>query len=364
MSDVIDTTATVVEESQFVSVRKDPEPIEVTAWVPKLAITIEDAVQMVADRDEFMSKVMREKLDYGVIPGTNSKPSLLKPGAERLLTAYGLHPELDDEVPPVLDMTGVNHDGEIFIQFRRRCRIWRQTGMGERDRMLIASASGECNSWEKKYRWRKAERLCPSCEQPAIRKAKDRDEFYCWAKIGGCGATFRGNHEKIVNQEVGQVPNPDVADQMNTILKMADKRALVAATIIATGWSDIVTQDMEDFAPNEAGVTAVRTQPPVSTPVAAPPVGADNGGALEPGERFTEGSWCPTCQSLKDDTARDVVIGKLKIAKGGQFRGKLQCSGKVDGNWANHPAPVSQADEAKVEQMVADGDIDPDQIPF
>jgi hypothetical protein len=31
------------------------------------------------------------------------------------------------------------------------------------------------------------------------------------------------------------------------ILKMADKRALVAATIIATGCSDIFTQDIEDM---------------------------------------------------------------------------------------------------------------------
>lgn len=125
------------------------------------------------------------------------------------------------------------------------------------------------------------------------------------------------------------------------------------------------TEEMAQADVPEAGVAApARTQPPASTPVAAPPVGADSGGAMEPGERFAEGSWCPTCQKIKDETAQDVLIGKLRIAKGGQFKGQLQCSGKVGGVWSNHPAPIARADEEKVEQMAAAGDIDPDDIPF
>jgi hypothetical protein len=45
------------------------------------------------------------------------------------------------------------------------------------------------------------------------------------------------------------IPNDDVPEQVNTILKMAQKRALVAATLIATGLSDYFTQDIEDFVP-------------------------------------------------------------------------------------------------------------------
>ena len=33
---------------------------------------------------EFTRKIMVEKQDYGVIPGTGSKPALLKAGAEKL----------------------------------------------------------------------------------------------------------------------------------------------------------------------------------------------------------------------------------------------------------------------------------------
>ena len=69
----------------------------------------------------------------------------------------------------------------------------------------------------------------------------------CYAKKGGCGAKFADNAPEIVNQETGVVKNPDIADLANTILKMADKRALIAATLIATGMSEYFTQDVEDF---------------------------------------------------------------------------------------------------------------------
>jgi len=46
-----------------------------------------------------------------------------------------------------------------------------------------------------------------------------------------------------------RIPNPDVADVVNTIQKMAQKRALVAATLIATSASEFFTQDVEDADP-------------------------------------------------------------------------------------------------------------------
>jgi hypothetical protein len=60
------------------------------------------------------------------------------------------------------------------------------------------------------------------------------------------------------------VKNPDVSDLVNTILKMADKRALVAATLIATGLSEYFTQDMDDFVTAEF----VATPAPKSEPAA------------------------------------------------------------------------------------------------
>ncbi|HEX8684304.1 MAG TPA: hypothetical protein VF707_18455, partial [Ardenticatenaceae bacterium] len=49
------------------------------------------------------------------------------------------------------------------------------------------------------------------------------------------------------SQVVGLVPNPDIADQVNTVQKMAQKRALVQATLLAVNASEFFTQDVEDM---------------------------------------------------------------------------------------------------------------------
>ena len=50
-----------------------------------------------------------------------------------------------------------------------------------------------------------------------------------------------------VDTTLYRIPNPDIADLVNTIQKMAQKRALVAATLIATSASEFFTQDVEDI---------------------------------------------------------------------------------------------------------------------
>jgi hypothetical protein len=207
-------------------------------------------------KKEFIENVLKVNIDYGVTPGTSDKPSLKKPGAEKMASFFGLAPIFED-VATAEDWTGAEHSGEPFFYYRQKCKLYRA------DR-LIASADGSCNSWEKKYRYRNADRTCPNCGKATIFKSKNNPEFYCWNKKGGCGATFKLDDERITKQEAGQVKNPDVAELTNTILKMAQKRALVAAVLIATNASDYFTQDLDDFVTGEI-IEAV------AKPAAAPP---------------------------------------------------------------------------------------------
>ncbi|HEX8680723.1 MAG TPA: hypothetical protein VF707_00315, partial [Ardenticatenaceae bacterium] len=130
------------------------------------------------------SNLMKKDVDYGVIPGT-PKPTLLKPGAEKLCTFFGLASRFQI-LASIEDWMGEQHDGEPFFYYLYRCQLWR----GD---LLIAEGDGSCNSWEKKYRWRSADRLCPHCNKPTI--IKGREEYgggwLCFVKKGGCGAKFR-----------------------------------------------------------------------------------------------------------------------------------------------------------------------------
>ncbi|HEY9282978.1 MAG TPA: hypothetical protein VIP46_05955 [Pyrinomonadaceae bacterium] len=230
-------TLAVVERSQFMP-----------------AMSIESAVERYNSVREFVGRVLRPEIDFGVIPGTE-KLTLLKPGAEKLTTFFGLSTRFQ-LLERIEDWSGDAHGGEPFFYYLYRCQL-------HREELLVAEADGSCNSRETKYRWREAQRVCPTCGQAAI--IRGREEFgggwVCFRKKGGCGAKFVIGDPRIEGQQAGRVPNPDICDQVNTIQKMATKRALVAAVLIAVNASEFFTQDVEDFparAPRAADATAAK----------------------------------------------------------------------------------------------------------
>lgn len=188
-----------------------------------------------------IAKLMKEGIDadYGIIPGTK-KRTLLQPGAQKLDNLFGLVPKFVVEEKE-LDWNGDRHAGEAFFYFEIRCQLWR----GE---FLMGEGLGSANSWESKYRYRNSERVCPVCGKDAIIKGKTEygGGHLCFKRKGGCGAKFADGDPAIEGQETGKKPNPDIADVVNTVMKIANKRAHVAATINATSASEFFTQDVED----------------------------------------------------------------------------------------------------------------------
>ena len=189
---------------------------------------------------DFTKKVMVKDVHYGKIPGT-SKDTLMKPGAEMLGTLFGLSPRFIAETATE-DWTGADHSGEPFFYYRYRCEL-------RRGDMLVGDGIGSCNSWEGKYRYRNASKVCPNCGSEAIIKGKQEygGGWLCFAKKGGCGAKFNDGDQAIEGQATGKVKNDNPQDIVNTIDKMAQKRALVAAILIAVNASEFFTQDVEDM---------------------------------------------------------------------------------------------------------------------
>lgn len=198
--------------------------------------TVEQMVAQSLKIQTCMRAVMKDGEHYGVIPGTNTKPTLLKPGAEKLCLMFRLDPEYDI-------MTNVETPERIA--FTIRCTLT-HIPTGQR----IASGLGSCNSREAKY-MRPAPKKCPQCSKESIIKGKEEygGGWLCYAKKGGCGAKFKDGDTAIEKQDNGLA---DPADLHNTILKMGCKRALVAAVLNGTAASDFFTQDLEDLAEKAA----------------------------------------------------------------------------------------------------------------
>jgi hypothetical protein len=167
---------------------------------------------------------MKEGTHYGTIPGT-PKPSLWKAGAEVLCMTFRLAPLLEsrvtvDDPEAEWSYTSFKRDGSVvngtcvgFFEVEASC-----TMQGPQSEVL-SRCSARCNNREAKFR---------SLSMFEIR---------------------------------------------NTIQKMAEKRAFVSAVLMATGASDIFTQDLEDlleFVRPQSEVKAPAKEVQASTQNAAP----------------------------------------------------------------------------------------------
>ena len=200
--------------------------------------SVQEMLQQMKNIQELMAKGMHKDEHYGVIPGTGNKPTLLKPGAEKLCLMFRLSPNYsqDREREP-----GTSH----LTVWSTCTLIHIPTGS------IYGTGSGMCSTHESKYAYRRGSRTCPNCSKHET-IIKGRAEFgggwLCFGKKGGCGAKFPDGDQRIESQQVDRVANDDLPDSWNTVMKMADKRALVAACLNATAASDIFTQDLEDLA--------------------------------------------------------------------------------------------------------------------
>jgi hypothetical protein len=183
---------------------------------------------------QLMQKELREGEDYGKIPGTGDRPTLLQPGAQKLLMTFNLSVEVKREV--LRDFPNYHREYEFTLSIKAtNGKNW--------------DGVGTCSTLEKKYRYRKGERLCPHCGAGAIIKGKAEygGGWICFEKKGGCKAKFNDNDPEIVDQSVEDKEYENPADYWNTVRKMAYKRALVHGAITATNTSDLWTQDVEEM---------------------------------------------------------------------------------------------------------------------
>lgn len=255
-----------------------PQSAEVERFMPIMNMNM--AVQRRQVIVDAVHQLMKPEEDFGVIPGTK-KPTLFQPGADKLNNLFGLVPRFET-LQEAEDWTGKDHGGEAFFYYRVRCRLYR----GD---FIMGEAEGSCNSWEPRYRYRKTERVCPKCGKETIIKGKTEygGGWVCFAKKGGCNAKWKDGAAEIEGQITGQKANPDVSELVNTILKMACKRAKIAATLNATSAHEFFTQDAEDmpgtFGMNELPETS-KSEPPPQSPEEPPPAAKQAAPLTEPPE--------------------------------------------------------------------------------
>ncbi len=169
-----------------------------------------------------MKAVMKKDVHFGLIPGC-PKPSLFKPGAEKIASTFRIAVTSDVE-----DLSTTDEK-----RYRITCTAYAVSGN------KLGSAIGECSSSEEKYRWRR-----PVCDKEWEEAEGDRKREK-WLRDG----------TKIKQMRT------EPSDLANTILQMADKRAYVAVVRKVTAASDVFTQDIEDLPEEVQADIATQQQP-------------------------------------------------------------------------------------------------------
>ena len=133
----------------------------------------------------FGTAALERDVDFGVIPGTKS-PSLYKSGAEKVCMAYGLlqHFTTESKIEQY-DKSG------CFFYYLVKCEL--------------------------------------------VKIANDGKEYIFTTGYGSSNTAERRNGK-----------NANTPEAINACIKMAEKRALVAAALHISGLSDMFTQDIED----------------------------------------------------------------------------------------------------------------------
>ncbi len=209
---------------------------------------------------QFIGTQMSEGTDYGPMPGVKPKEGepprlvLFKPGAEKLMDLF--------RCKPVYRILAKSVEPSIGLYYYEiRCRaVLRETNV------VLTEGLGSASSYESRYRYRAGERTCPACAKVGTIR-RSATEFYCWRRLDGCGATWALDAQAILDQKVGKVQNPDLADVANTVLKIAKKRAQVDAAIGLARVSDLFTSDLEDLPLLEVAAPATEAKPPAATPI-------------------------------------------------------------------------------------------------
>ena len=135
--------------------------------VPNFEITVEENKRRIDMVKKFVHSQMAIGEDYGTIPGVE-KPSLFKPGAEKLCNIFGFSVEIQET-----DKMEDWNKGVFYYAYKATIRS-KRTGLVE------AECIGSCNSKESKY----AFRWLPAFKATEDDKTRaDKSEKRIWREI-------------------------------------------------------------------------------------------------------------------------------------------------------------------------------------
>ena len=192
------------------------------------SVDIQEVTGTIAKIGQFQKVVqsqLKQNHDFGVIPGTQ-KPTLLKPGAEKILMLLGLRSEFQ-----VVDSTRDFDKG--FFQYQVKVSLYK----GD---MLITEGLGAANTRERRY----LKQDPYSVDNTVLKMAKKRALVDSALLVGSLSDVFTQDLEDMdLAGEKASTQKKTATDQDGGISKAQAKRMFA----LAGGSSDIVRLVLKEY---------------------------------------------------------------------------------------------------------------------
>lgn len=277
---------------------------------PATAAEIRAQVNLI---QEVMRAVMQEGVHFGTIPGTQ-KPSLYKPGSEKILSTFRI------AIEPVTTDLSTHDEARYRVETRATSQA---TGM------YLGSGVGECSSMEEKYKWRSA-----VCNEEFDETPEDRRR-----------AVWKRGKDGKPNYQIKQV-RTNHADVANTILKMAKKRSQIDVTLTVTAASDVFSQDIEDLPEGIREAVAGDEGAAPARPAAAP---------IQPPQRKSQATAAP---------AGNLATTKVTLSDISEFTGTNDKGPWTKWSWKGSDGKKYSTFDTRTKAIVGDAVGHPVELSF
>lgn len=150
---------------------------------------VSGTMKAIADFQKVVKETLQEDLDYGASFKGSKKPSLLKPGAEKILMLLGLSSEYE-----IMEKIQDYHEG--FFAYTIKCTLLK----GDTP---ITEGLGHCNSKERKYEGENQDKymLGNTC----LKMAKKRAQVDAALTVGSLSNIFTQDLEDMVQFEAEEL---------------------------------------------------------------------------------------------------------------------------------------------------------------
>ena len=249
--------------------------------------SVESTTRKINEFQAIVSKNLKKGKDYGIIPGC-SKPTLLKPGAEKILMLMGLQSTYE-----ILDSTRDWHEG--FFQYQVRCTL-------VKNEVIITQGLGCCNSRENKYK-----KLDPyTIDNTILKMAKKRSQVDATLTVASLSEIFTQDMEDIGigDDDIHTPANTELATmpQVNLI-----KKQIVSSHLITEGELKKISGYLE------TGMTKVK-----GSQIIEWWLGNKEKKIVGEREKREKAEKVKPTKAEKIKQAREIVGGKLELREGSQ----------------------------------------------